>query len=972
MSIGALAFLSPWLLTGLAALPVIYWLLRTVPPRPQQINFPPTRILVGIENRESTPATTPWWLLLLRLLAAALIIFALAQPVLNPNRDQPVAGDGPLLIVVDNGWASAPRWSERVAMAERMIDMAERSARPVLILPTAASAKAPTVRLESTTDARTTLGAVLPQPFAPNRSQTIELLNAALGSSVPSGTAVVWLTDGIAHNAENDEAFSDHLSTIASSGSLVVIEDADSNQPVATTAEVGSDGKLTATLVRAGGKAQAGIVQAFSAKDEQLGEIAFAFKAGETQTQATFELPLELRNQITRLAISGMPSAGSVHLLDARDQWQRVALLSGQTSEQAQPLLGALHYIEKALIPFAEIVKPKDANLAAGVDEALTRNAGVVMMADIGTLTGEVAEQVRDWVTKGGVLVRFSGPRLEKGGDDLLPAKLRIGGRTLGGALSWSEPQAMAAFPDDSPFAGLDVANDVRINRQVLADPTRLTADTAVWARLQDGTPLVTAQKLGDGQLVLFHVTANSDWSNLPISGLFVDMLRRVSALAQIGGGKAETTTGDSTSTSTDGSATRSLTNLPPTQTLDGFGALRPPPPTARALTLAQLDEIAPDLDHPPGYYGPAGSPRSLNILRPSQTLKPLAVPTGAETRGFTQEASTRLKPWLLAAALALLFLDVIAVLLLQAGGRLFGSNRGTPQTASSIAVCAALGLGLALSVGGPSQAHAQNGAPTDTENTQTIDAAKAALATSKVTIGFVVTGDDEVDQISRVGLTGLSRILTLRTAVTPGDPMPVNINNDVIAFFPVLYWPVLENAKPLPEETVAKIDAYMKQGGMVIFDTRDHGLGTPSSLGLGAGETPLQRILARLDIPRLEPVPEGHVLTKSFYLLRAFPGRWDGGQLWVEAGAVEAQANASRQARKADGVSSILITSNDFASAWAIDERGRPFYPTVPGGERQREMAFRTGINIVMHALTGNYKADQVHVPALLERLGQ
>ena len=133
-----------------------------------------------------------------------------------------------------------------------------------------------------------------------------------------------------------------------------------------------------------------------------------------------------------------------------------------------------------------------------------------------------------------------------------------------------------------------------------------------------------------------------------------------------------------------------------------------------------------------------------------------------------------------------------------------------------------------------------------------------------------------------------------------------------------------------------------------------------------------MQRILGGLDLPRLEPVPDGHVLTKSFYLLRAFPGRWDGGAMWVEATAPDRSGDESRQARRADGVTSIVITSNDLAAAWALDERGRPLYPTVPGGEAQREMAFRTGINLVMHALTGNYKADQVHVPALLERLGQ
>jgi hypothetical protein len=79
-----------------------------------------------------------------------------------------------------------------------------------------------------------------------------------------------------------------------------------------------------------------------------------------------------------------------------------------------------------------------------------------------------------------------------------------------------------------------------------------------------------------------------------------------------------------------------------------------------------------------------------------------------------------------------------------------------------------------------------------------------------------------------------------------------------------------------------------------------------------------------------------------------------------------------SRPARGGDGVSSVLITGNDFAGAWAIDQEGRFLYPTDSPDPRQRELAFRSGVNIVMYTLTGNYKADQVHVPALLERLGQ
>jgi hypothetical protein len=119
--------------------------------------------------------------------------------------------------------------------------------------------------------------------------------------------------------------------------------------------------------------------------------------------------------------------------------------------------------------------------------------------------------------------------------------------------------------------------------------------------------------------------------------------------------------------------------------------------------------------------------------------------------------------------------------------------------------------------------------------------------------------------------------------------------------------------------------------------------------------------------------VPRDHVLTKTFYLLRDFPGRFNSGQLWVEAlPAVNEDEEGSRPARGGDGVSSIIITSNDFAGAWAMRPDGQPVLPMVEGEPRQRELAFRAGVNIVMYTLTGNYKADQVHVPALLERLGQ
>ncbi len=933
--------------------------MRTIPPRPRRLDFPPTRILMGIENREKTPAQTPWWLTLIRMAAAALVILALAEPVLNPNSEKALPGSGPVVVVVDNGWAAAAQWGARTFMIERLIAEAEGRSRPLLIVPTANAAKVLSLKIEAPAAARSTAAAVQPQPFAPDRMGAVPALTTALAGA--SNPVVVWLTDGIDHDGKARE-FADRLSALAG-GRLSVVDIRPGQEALGAVAGVAQGGRLDAQVLRAEGGPRSGMLHAMSARGQRLGEAPFSLAAGDTRALASFDMPLELRNQVTRVEIAGERSAGAVHLLDARSQWHRVGLLSGGSIEQAQPLLAPLYYIERALQPFSELAKSDDGNLATAVSSLIKRNVSVMMLADIGTLPHDIKEHVDEWVKKGGILVRFAGPRLEKGGDDLLPVPLRLGGRTLGGALSWATPQPLAPFGDDSLFAGLTPPAEVLVNKQVLADPAGLGPEVKVWARLKDGTPLVTAARRGNGQMIFFHVTANSDWSNLPLSGLFVEMMRRIASLGGTGG-PGESLVGDGKGATSDAPATVEV--LAPLQVLDGYGLLKNPPPTTQAISTAKIADARPNAEHPPGYYGPAGSPHALNLMTPKSLLKPLpAMPAGTERRVYEGDTAQPLKPQLLSFALALLFADILAVLLLQAGGLAFGRR----AERAGAAVLAALVAGALLLLLIP-PANAQSAPPTPAARS---DDARSIQATAKVTFGYVLSGDAATDEVSRQGLVGLGKFLIARTAVEPGEPFAVNILTDEITFFPMLYWPVPANSRPLPEATLGKIDAYMKQGGMILFDTKDYGQGVPTGLSLRdeGGGTPLQRLLGSLDIPRLEPVPEHHVLTKSFYLLRNFPGRWDGGQLWVEAEAPR-DSDQGRQARRVDGVSSILITSNDFAAAWALDDRNQPLYPVVPGGERQREMAFRTGVNIVMYALTGNYKADLVHMPALLERLGQ
>ena len=420
-------------------------------------------------------------------------------------------------------------------MVERILLQAENANRTVVVVPTAQTDRTIEFEITTPTRARQLAAALVPQPYAPDRTAALNALKTALAGDAGEGASVVWVADGIDHAGGANE-FAQQLAQLASEGSFVLSETTPDGEALAVDTGLAAGGKLRTRILRANGGLRPGVLHAFSARGERLGEAEFELAVGAQQTSVEFELPLEIRNQVTRVALAGAGSAGAVSLLDQRSRWNRVGLLSGSAREKAQPLLAPLYYIERALAPFAEIVKPRKADLSGGVREILSQGASVLMLADIGTLSGNVQKRVGAWVRKGGVLVRFAGPRLEKGGDSLLPVPLRIGGRTLGGALSWSTPQPLAAFEDTSLFAGLDLPDDVRINRQVLADPTRLGGNVQVWARLSDGTPLVTAAKRGDGHLILFHVTANSDWSNLPISGLFVEMLRRVSSLGQLGG----------------------------------------------------------------------------------------------------------------------------------------------------------------------------------------------------------------------------------------------------------------------------------------------------------------------------------------------------------------------------------------------------------------------------------------------------
>jgi hypothetical protein len=943
-----LGFAQPLVLLGLLGLPVLWWLLRLVPPRPRRINFPPTRLLFEIAPKEETPARTPWWLILLRLTLAALVIIAAAGPLWNPPLATSSRG-APLLVMLDDGWGAAASWDARLRTADELLARADADNRGVAVLPLSETAR--DISLAVAGAARVQIKQLKPKPYTVERTEALPLLERFLATA--PNVEIVWLCDGV--DLGKGGEFIAGLQRIVGGHPLTVVAGG-LPVPHALAAADNAAGALTVKVLRAQtGGADTGFVNAIDLKGLPLGEAPFAFRSDAQEAEAVIDLPVEIRNDVARLEIAAERSAGAVQLLDKRWRRRTVGIVSGSAADRSQPLIGATYYLSRALNPFADIRLAEGVGPAEAVKRYLDQHLPMLILADVGNVT-EAREQLNKWIDNGGVLVRFAGPHLAGAtDDDLVPVKLRRGGRILGGSLSWEKPQPLAAFARQGPFAGMPVPNDVTVSRQVLAEPDSQLTDRT-WATLADGTPLVTAQRYGKGLLVLFHVTADTRWSDLPLSGTLVDMLRRIVALAN------STATADSESAGAASSAIGQANQVvPPTRVLDGFGAFSSPPPTARPIP-ANFNARA-NADHPPGFYGPPEGLVAVNTLAPSDRPAPLDFsPLNARLDIYRHGEPLDLRGPIFLAALALLMLDALVVIVLSGGLASMLPRRRVTTTLLAAGLLSALTM--------PHPAQAQSAPPQPSVQQQEF----AMKATMQPQLAYILTGDADVDAVSKAGLQGLTLFLAQRTALEAGEPIGLDPARDELAFFPLIYWPVSASA-PKPSQTALDhIDTYMKRGGTVLFDTRDAVDAPPGPGGemQGPGMVALRSILSSIDIPELEPVPRDHVLTKTFFLLRDFPGRFTTGQLWVEALPAETEEETNRPARAGDGVSSILITSNDLAGAWAMRPDGQPMLPLVPGEPRQREFAFRAGVNIVMYALTGNYKADQVHIPALLERLGQ
>ena len=933
-----MGFGAPSLLFFLLALPAIWWLLHVTPPAPTRETFPPLRLLLKIANGQETPNRTPWWLLLMRLFMVGLVIFAFADPIWRPSKTV-LTGQAPLALVIDNDWQSVHDWEKRVNVADDLINQAKKAKKAIYIVATADNDNQDIRPLDSE-EATKLIHNLRPLPLPVHRVSVFAKLAEALKSDHAD---IAYLSNGL-QTLEDGEAFS-QLMSLANNN--ILLFESDISALTGITSAKNESGALAVDLIRAKGEGEKNLtLAAYDREGRLIGDTESRFEDGETSTISAFNLPLELKNDIAAIKVSGQNDAASTYLSDSRNHVLRVALFATSSQEMTQPLLSPLYYVTKALEGHDEMIMASGRNFSDDVTKLIAQNPSTLIMGDVVNMPKDAQEKLTRFVENGGTLIRFAGENLagSETDDPLLPVRLRHGERQMGGAMSWATPQKLAPFPEKGIFAGLPFPDDVTVSRQILAEPSAELFDHT-WLSLADGTPLITAAARGKGLLVFVHTSAAPSWSTLPLSGFFVDMMQRLADMS----GK---TIANATSQPDDENFVRQ-----PWQVIDVNGALVPAPSTVAPLVLNDETPALPSFNHPPGFYGPKNNLYAVNLLGKDTSFEPLDIGNlsgKVHLMDYSGDVEKHLTGPILGLVILLFAADTLITLCM---GKMFGSRRKLLAIIIGFAAVSIFG-----SISMPEKGLAEKLSPNDAAMVQS--AAKTRLA-------YVITGIDEIDDTSKTGLEALGQFIQSRTTIDPGAVAGLDLDHDELAFYPIIYWPI-DAESPMPtQKSIEKINAYMHQGGTVLFDTQDQ---IKTGMNLNGKNTPnnqrLRDILDGLNIPELEQAPPDHVISRSFYIMPDFPGRYRGSPLWILSSAMG--GNDQRPIHAGDGVSSILITANDLAGAWAHDGKGAWKYPLVPDDQMQRVWAFRGGLNIVMYILTGNYKADQVHVPALLERLGR
>ncbi len=917
MGFDFLQFASPWFLAALAGLPILWWLLKLTPPKAKSLNFGGLYFLQKISNEEKTSNKLPLWLLILRLAIIACLILAFSEPFYKKSNFLQTETTGKTVIVlIDNGWASAQNWTSMKNQASTLIKEAGKNDQQIILKALFDEGEAD-IGVTPFENALSNLNQITPQVLPESLKDYESLKNELESFTRNSNSVIFYLNDGLSFETENE-----FIRDLNNSATLKIFDNSEEAN-ILSLHRSAYQGALELTVTNKGIQDSAvsqNLLQ-FNDDSQLINSQILAINDDEELNRVTLNAESSILRQTTLTTLESQNHAGAKIWNKSNQVEKTIGLLQGKSKEGSDQLeyLSPYFYIEKALAPYHEVIK--------GELSDVIEKSNVIILANSTDLKENDVEPLRNWINEGGIFIRFADENLATGMfKELSPVNLRITGREFDTAFSWQDPQEIQDYPNNSLFAAYRVPNDIEVKRQILAEPS-LDLNDKTLASLEDGTPMITASQEELGWLVLYHIDATPQWSNLPISGHFIEQLNALSQLST-----------NTVTTNASGDGKRIFRLI---QEIGFQGKLNAATQKGLSIELPLANNFEISKETPAGVYeNENGQLYNLNFgATASKDIRlSVALPSRLNVMNYTNDKDIEFKPYFLMAGLILLLIDWIYMLSYQGIFRRFTFG--------------ALFLLFSLSFN-PSQTMAADPVP----------------YTDGIYLAYIKSGDPNIDRLAEAGLTGLMSETIKRTSADLKGVVGINLESDPLYPYPLIYWPLKNsgvNTNYLSNKTSAKLSHYFANGGLLFIDTRDQYLFSSNSDDLielnyqNNASNRLQTLFNNIDIPPMKKMAKDHVLARSFYLLENYPGLYKNGGLWI----------AEQSKTINDGVSPLIVGSNDWISAWAVDQNNQPMINVPVGGNYQREISYRFGINLILYALTGNYKEDQIHIPFILERL--
>ena len=884
--------------SGLITLPIIFLLIKYYPPKPKKRVYSSFFLLKNIINRNTIKTNFPLWLLLFRLLICFLIILFFSDPYFK--KDQQTENYENYIIISDNAWSKASNWQNYKNIVKEISLEAENNSKKIHLYLASNEDLFDPVIFRSQNEISEYLNKNPPIAKQITRENINEILKM---NNFFKTSKVFFIYSNYDSSSKNAQLETLRLIEENNPATIIInpVEKITYLKEVAINNE-----KVEIKIKRIGiYNNQDLTLEIYDKNEDILFKKKYYFNKNVDEFKLIESFPIETINQFFKITILNESHAGAHYYLDDYRKSLSIGIVAENDSFIEKPLLSPIYYLKKSLD------KDHIINFAP-IDKLIDNNKSIIFLPSDSKLEKSDIQKLKSWIQSGGTLIKFSDKKI------VSQKNLYFDGvayfqslREIATDFSLQNNLSIKSFEKDSIFSNLKIPADLIFKKQLIIDG--FAPDISILASLEDQSPLITMKNLGVGKVILFHITSNNEWSNLPLSSLFRDIISRLLFIPKL-------------------QKYKNSEDLTLKSAINSFGKLAEPLKNYTLRNNFGEIKIYPSSRNPAGIYENENFSIALNLSTNLNTETFLSNSTEKIIiKNNYQKNILKLNSLILSLIFIMFFIDMIISIIMK-------KNLLQKSMLKNLNLIAFACIIFVICIG-QKKIYAE-------ENY------------NGIYLAYVRSEDPLLNQIANSGLEKLKEYLIERTSISPKGVKEINLATDKLFYYPLIYWQISEIVPRLNNETIEKIKNYFETGGIILFDFINL-----SKSFYSESETQLEilkSLFSDLGIDSLQQVNKDHTLTRSYYLLDNYPGRFDNKILLIDTENLD----------KKDGVSSAVVGLNHWIGAWAVDENNYPLYQAVPGGERQRELSFRFGINLIMYALTGNYKSDQIHNKSILKRL--